>query len=88
LWYSCRQNLVWQTKKCLARQDSCVLVFLTDSCFNICSCISCMNLFSCSSCLIPFFSWMRLVYCKKKQKICTLQRTEKNNKKCFIYLKK
>ena len=30
---SCRQNLGWWGKKCLARQDSCVLVFLSDSFF-------------------------------------------------------
>jgi hypothetical protein len=30
----CRYNLVWQGKKCFARQDSCVLVFLTDSFFS------------------------------------------------------
>ena len=30
-WYSCRQNLGWRGKKCLTRQDSCVLEFLPDS---------------------------------------------------------
>jgi hypothetical protein len=91
LWYSCRQNLVWWGKNYLVRQDSCVLVFLTgscfscDSCLNICSCISCLNLFSCTSCLISFFFLNAISLLQKK--ICTLQRTEKNDKKYFIYLK-
>jgi len=50
---SCRQNLGWWGKKCLARQDSCVLVFLSDSyvlailAWFLFSCFSGMILVSC-----------------------------------------
>jgi hypothetical protein len=52
LWYSCRQKLGWRGKRCLTRQDSCVLEFLPDSFF---SWNSCLIPFSCISCLLLFF---------------------------------
>ncbi len=44
---SCRLNLGWRGKKCLARQDSCVFEFLSDSSFSSNSCLTLVFLNSC-----------------------------------------
>ena len=61
-WYSCRQNLGWRGKKCLTRQDSCVLEFLSDSFFFLKFLSDSFFLFflydsffTCTSCLLLLF---------------------------------